>query len=327
MSFAMDVVEQPGEQSLEQRWQQQQNTHIAGSSSSSWQESEFTVHIAGFVHPVPEAQSWRRGSSWQESGACNDERGDSVASGDCRSSRSSSSYGECDSDASSDNTNTSDSSAGAVSFGKKKFTAAFRYCKRFEISKLEFIFHSSWKHAEDMQLAPVYIPFFLEIREMKCVSCRFQMHYPAKEFLAQAHGLGKCGNSGIWLQSIEKVRPLKPSESKNGWPHEPLEEPEPLEEQEWCWHWLLADLDWESMLRAVTGERRGVGICGCSIEPRQTRSNRFSVLDSDLKIWRTDGSILVMMLQHSGKQIPCFETRIIHGEPAKKWYVPPLVFD
>ena len=53
----------------------------------------------------------------------------------------------------------------------------------------------------------------------------------------------------------------------------------------------------------------------------------FSVLDSDLKIWRTDGSILVMMLQHSGKQIPCFETRIIHGEPAKKWYVPPLVFD
>ena len=149
------------------------------------------------------------------------------------------------------------------------------------------------------------------------------MHYLAKEFLAQAHGLGKCGNSGICLQSIEKVRPLKPGESKNGWPRDEIE---PLEEQEWCWHWLLADLDWESMLRAVTGERRGVGICGCSIEPRQRGPNRFSVIDSDLKIWRTDGSVLVMMLQQSGKQIPCFELRTIHGETAKKWYREPLVF-
>lgn len=61
------------------------------------------------------------------------------------------------------------------------------------------------------------------------------MHYLAKEFLAQAHGLGKCGNSGICLQSIEKVRPLKPGESKNGWPRDEIE---PLEEQESILHRL-----------------------------------------------------------------------------------------
>ena len=211
-------------------------------------------------------------------------------------SSNSSSDGESDSDASTDDTS---SDTSHVSLGTKTFTAALRYCVKYAIpEKLHF---------QDMQLAHFDIEFF---REMVCVPDRFQMHYDAKEFLAWKCGLGKPGisESGIWLHEFER-----------------------FEEQEWCWHWLLADLEWESMIRAVTGHQNQcqqgvVGIGGCSIEPRQRGPNIFSVIDSDLKIWRTDGSVLVMMLQQSGKQIPCFELRTIHGETAKKWYREPLVF-
>ena len=73
-------------------------------------------------------------------------------------SSNSSSDGESDSDASTDNTDRS-SDTSHVSGGTKTFTAAFRYC-------VEYVMPWKLQCPEDMQLAPVYIPFFRETRKM-----------------------------------------------------------------------------------------------------------------------------------------------------------------
>ena len=73
-------------------------------------------------------------------------------------SSNSSSDGESDSDASTDNTDRS-SDTSHVSGGTKTFTVAFRYC-------VEYVMPWKLQCPEDMQLAPVYIPFFRETRKM-----------------------------------------------------------------------------------------------------------------------------------------------------------------